>query len=84
LDVAGAGIVAGASADFFSLRTDAPMLAGRRGDALLDTLIFAGGRECIDSVWCAGRQRVANGRHHARDNVARLYRAALERVLAQD
>ena len=37
----------------------APALAGRAGDALLDSLIFAGGRHHIDGVWRAGQKVVS-------------------------
>lgn len=76
-----AGIAVGAPADFVSLDAASPALLERRDDALLDSLIFAGGGRCVDGVWRAGVQRVANGRHHARDAVAARYRAALARVL---
>jgi formiminoglutamate deiminase len=76
-----AGIAVGAPADFVSLDAASPALLERRDDALLDSLIFAGGGRCVDGVWRAGVQRVANGRHHARDVVAARYRAALARVL---
>jgi formimidoylglutamate deiminase len=76
-----AGIEIGAPADFLSLRTDDVMFAGRAGDQLLDTLIFAGGDRCIDGVWRAGRKVVSEGRHHARDAIGARYRATLERLL---
>jgi cytosine/adenosine deaminase-related metal-dependent hydrolase len=75
------GIAAGASADFLSLRLSEPALFGRSGDALLDSCIFAGGRGCIDEVWCAGSKVVADGQHIARPQIARHFGAALERVL---
>ena len=84
LGVSAAGIAAGAPADFLSLSTETPALACRAGDALLDSLIFAGGKECIDGVWCAGRRQVSNGRHHAREAIATEYRATLRRLLAAD
>jgi formiminoglutamate deiminase len=77
----GGGISPGTAADFFSLTADTPALTGRSGDALLDSLVFAGGRDCIDGVWRAGRKVVAHGRHAARDAVVTRYRAALERLL---
>jgi formiminoglutamate deiminase len=76
-----AGIAVGAPADFVSLDLGSPALAERRDDALLDSLIFAGGSRCIDAVWRAGVKLVENGRHRARDAVAVSFRAALARVL---
>jgi formiminoglutamate deiminase len=75
------GIAVGAPADFVSLDLASPVLAARRDDALLDSLIFAGGSRCIDGVWRAGVKLVENGRHRARDAVAARFRAALARVL---
>ncbi|MEO8062443.1 MAG: formimidoylglutamate deiminase [Pseudomonadota bacterium] len=80
LGVQGAGLVAGASADFISLDVHSPMLVERRGDALLDSFIFAGGSS-IDGVWRAGRKVVANGAHMAREAIAQRFRAAISKVL---
>jgi formimidoylglutamate deiminase len=76
-----AGIAVGAPADFISLDVDSAALVERRDDALLDSLIFAGGTRCIDGVWRGGVKLVANGRHRARDAIATRFRAALVRVL---
>ncbi len=76
-----AGLVVGASADILALDADHPAFAGREGDALLDSLIFAAG--AIADVWRAGVPVVTGGRHKARDAVAARFRAALERVLSQ-
>ena len=51
------------------------------GDALLDSFIFGGGNAAIDGVWCAGHKVVTRGHHHAREEVARRYRAALKRLI---
>jgi formimidoylglutamate deiminase len=76
-----AGIAVGASADFVSLNGECAQLAGRAGDALLDSLIFAGARNAIDGVWRAGHRVVSQGRHHARDAVETRYRETLSRLL---
>ena len=72
LGVAGAGIAVGARADFFSLSGDATAFAHRRDDALLDSWIFAGGNDCIDGVWRAGRKLVSSGEHKARDEITHV------------
>jgi len=77
-----AGIIAKAPADFFSLNADAIAFADRREDALLDSLVFAGARDPIDSVWRAGKKLVTKGRHVARDAVSAAYRTTLSRLLA--
>jgi cytosine/adenosine deaminase-related metal-dependent hydrolase len=76
-----AGIEVGAPADMLSLATDNVIFAGRNGDQLLDTFIFAGGDRCIDSVWRAGRRVVVNGRHTQRATIESRYSATLERLL---
>jgi formimidoylglutamate deiminase len=81
LDPAQTGICVGAPADFVSLDVSSPALVERRDDALLDSLIFAGGGRCVDSVWRAGVKLVEKGRHHARDVIAARFRASLARVL---
>ena len=77
-----ASLCVGASADIVSLDAAHPSLAARNGDALLDGLIFAAGREAIDRVWRRGREVVTNGRHVARNAIAARYRATLAKLLA--
>jgi formimidoylglutamate deiminase len=79
-----AGITEGASADFVSLSGESAELAGRSGDALLDSMIFAGAKNSIDGVWRAGRKVVSQGRHLSRDAVVTRYRETLQRLLARD
>ena len=57
-------------------------MIGRDGDALLDSLVFAGRHGAIDGVWRGGRQVVSGGRHDAREAILAHYRAALGSVLA--
>ncbi len=71
----------GALADIVALDMASPMLAGRRDDEVLDTWIFAGAR-VVDAVWSGGVQVVRDGRHRARENIARRFVAAIE-ALAQ-
>jgi formiminoglutamate deiminase len=73
------GIREGGAADFVSLDASDPAYFGRRGDALLDSWIFAGGR--IDCVWRAGHKLVQQGKHIERDAVSARYRRAIESVL---
>jgi len=77
-----AGLRVGAAADIVSLDPDHPSLAARSGDALLDGLVFAAGRDAIDRVWRRGREVVTHGRHVARTTIAARYRATLARLLA--
>jgi formimidoylglutamate deiminase len=63
-------------ADILALSDTHPSMADRRGDALLDSWIFAGA-PVVDSVWCAGRKVVSNGRHRERERVAQRYSSVL-------
>lgn len=76
-----AELTVGAPADFLTLHEDHPSLAGRKGDALLDALIFAAGRTAIAGLWRRGRRRVTDGRHIDRDAITRRYRAVLAELL---
>jgi len=66
-------------ADIMALTDDHPSMAQRRGDALLDSWIFAGA-PAIHSVWSAGRKVVANGRHHARERIAARFTETLREL----
>lgn len=77
-----ASAIAEGPADFVTLDMDHVSLAGRRGDAILDGLIFAAGSRAIDGVWRRGRQVVRGGRHVERDRIAARYRRTLEDLLA--
>jgi cytosine/adenosine deaminase-related metal-dependent hydrolase len=78
-----AGLGEGAMADIISLDAGHVALAGRSGDAILDSWIFAGGRAAlVDCVWTGGRKVVTNGRHRDRDAIASRFRCRLERLTA--
>ncbi len=71
----------GESLDLVCLDLGHPSLAGRRGDALLDSWIFAGRTGLVDGVWRRGRKVVSEGRHVRRRAIVERYRRALARVL---
>lgn len=75
------GIAVGQAADFVTLETDDLAYAGRSDDALLDSLVFAGPKKAIRTVWRRGRVVVENGRHVGRDAIEDRYRRALDAVL---
>ncbi len=77
-----AGLCRGAAADFVTIDGAHPALVGRRGDALLDSMVFAGGSSTIHSVWRAGRLVVREGRHVARDAVRARFARTMTRLLA--
>ena len=76
-----AGLQVGACADIVALDPAHPSLLERRGDAILDAWIFAGGREAVEAVWRAGDQVVAEGRHRQAQPIAARYRKTLKRLL---
>ena len=77
-----AGLGVGAAADIVSLDAAHPALVGSSGDALLDSLVFAGGSSTIHTVWRAGRPVVRDGRHVARDGVRARFVDTMRRLLA--
>ena len=62
-------IAPGVLADLVALDEGAITLAGRSGDALLDSWIFAGDDRLVTDVWSAGRHQVREGRHVAREAI---------------
>jgi formiminoglutamate deiminase len=76
------GLTAGASLDLVTLNARHPALLERREDEILDSWIFAGGRELIDGVWRAGEQVVQGGRHRHRDALIARYGRALRHLRA--
>ena len=76
------GLIApGYRADLLLLDERHPDLAGRSGDAVLDTWIFAGGRALIREVIAAGETVVEQHRHRARDRIDRAYRDVAARLM---
>ena len=70
-------IAAGNFADLIGLQTDNEWVCGRKGDAVLDSLVFTGrGRNCISDVWSAGRHLVQDGWHIGRERIVAEYRRA--------
>ncbi len=70
------GLRVGAPADFVSLDGSSPSLAGKSGDAILDSWIFANGTK-VDCAWVRGRKLVEGGRHFRREAVAERFREVM-------
>ena len=75
-----AALAPGASLDLVTLNAAHPSLMERREDEVLDSWIFAGGRELIDCVWRAGSKVVSGGRHRARDAIVARYAQAMRKL----
>lgn len=70
----------GALADLVALDAEALALAGRQGDALLDSWLFASDDRLVRDVWSAGRHVVREGRHVAREPVEAAFRKTVLRL----
>lgn len=77
LGVASPGLQAGSPADLVSLDIAHPAFAGRHGDALLDSLVFAARAQPLDCVWAGGRKLVEAGRHRDRARIEVRFRRAI-------
>ncbi|WP_176590304.1 formimidoylglutamate deiminase [Sphingobium sp. EM0848] len=77
-----AGLAVGHVADMVSLDANHPSLVGRGGTSIMDSLLFAAGRQAIRNVWRRGDLVVSDGRHVARDRIAAQYRKVLEAFAA--
>jgi len=76
------GLVTGAAADCFSIRSELPAMPGRPDDVSLDSFIFGAGTTHIEDVWRAGRRWVEQGVHCAREAVKVRYQATLARLVS--
>ncbi len=73
-------IAIGNWADLCAVSCNTPVLVGRDGDTLLDSLIFAGGDGQISDLWAAGRHVVQEGRHIARDRIVSDYLSCIGKL----
>ena len=70
----------GRRADLVVLDPEHPALAGRRGDALLDSWVFAGNRSTVRDVMVGGRWVVQGGRHREVEPILERYRETMRRL----
>ncbi|EGF90927.1 formiminoglutamate deiminase [Asticcacaulis biprosthecium C19] len=77
-----AGLFESGPADIVSLNADHAALAGKSGNEILDSLVFAATGSLIDRVWRYGRLQVQDGRHIMRDRILPKYVRALETLRA--
>ncbi len=76
------GLAVGACADIVGIDPEALAMVGRGPGMILDSWIFAGGRDVIRDVWRRGRHVVSGGRHVARDTIAARYRQTMVKLLS--
>ena len=74
---ASGAIAPGMQADLMALDATHLDLAGRQGDAVLDSFIFAGDSRMVQHVWSAGRHVVKAGQHINRQEIMAAYRKAM-------
>lgn len=74
-------IAPGFRADLVVLDGDHPSLAGRRGDLLLDSHLFAPGSSVRD-VMVGGNWRIRDGRHAAEAGIGEEYRRVVRQLLS--
>ncbi len=70
----------GKLADLVALDGEHLAFSGLKPEQFLDGWIFAADDRVVRDVWSAGRHRVQDGRHVARDAVETRYRAAIEEL----
>jgi formimidoylglutamate deiminase len=70
----------GCRADLIRLDAAHPILAGGRGDALLDALVFSGNVNPVRDIMVGGRWLVRDGRHLRRDEIAEAYRTTARKL----
>jgi formimidoylglutamate deiminase len=73
-------IETGRRADLVALDGAHPRLYGRRGDELLDSWIFSGNDRLVRDVYIGGEKLIDAGRHAREEEIARNYRATLDRL----
>lgn len=78
LGINAGAIAPGARADLVVLDTESAALCARNEDALLDALIFSGGKPALKEVRVGGRRVVSDGRHPRRTEVLERFRTALK------
>lgn len=72
----------GYRADLIVIDTDQAGLAGRSGEFLLDSLVFAPARDAIRDVMVGGAWVIKDRRHEAEDDLAVKYLAAVTEMMA--
>ena len=74
------GLAPGAPADFIVIDTARAEFAGVHRDALVDAWLFAPRPGLLREAWVGGTQMVRDGRHVAREALARRYRSAIAQL----
>ena len=73
-------IEVGYRADLVVVNDQHPRLYGRKTDDLLDSWIFSGNENMVDSVYVGGKQVIKNGVHANEQQIAGNYRQTLDQL----
>jgi len=73
-------IETGYRADFIALDTQHPRLYGRTQDDLIDSWIFSGNSNLVESVYVGGKKIIDQGHHADEESIARNYRQTLDEL----
>lgn len=73
-------IEVGYRADVVAINDSHPRLYGRSEDDLLDSWIFSGNENMVDSVYVGGRKVIENGVHANEQTIASNYRQTLDQL----
>lgn len=70
----------GSRADLVVLEDEAPSLYGRRGDSLLDSVVFAGNENPVRDVMVGGKWVVRARRHVREEEILSRFKATIDRL----
>ncbi|AGT11381.1 formimidoylglutamate deiminase [Paracoccus aminophilus] len=70
----------GLFADLAAVSLKNEVMIGRKGDEMLDSLVFAGHDGLVTDVWAAGRHVVSGGKHIDRDRIVADYLSCIARL----
>lgn len=73
-------IAEGYLADMIALDNDSVHLAGKSGDTILDSYIFAGDDHLVKEVWSAGRHVVTDGVHIKHEEITNRYKEIMRQL----
>ncbi len=73
-------IETGYRADFISLDTRQPRLYGRIQDDLIDSWIFSGNTNLVESVYVGGKKIIDQGHHTDEETIAQKFRQTLDEL----
>ena len=73
-------IEAGYRADFVSLDTGQPRLYGRSQDDLIDSWIFSGNANHVQTVYIGGKKVIDHGHHRHEETIVRKFKNTLDEL----